>query len=235
MFATLSIERAEACVCHWPAENSNHEFSFDMLYEIPVIVQALVTNAEEPIEWTTDQKIDMRILRSYKGCDDSLITVINHSYNSSCDPGYRVGKEYLIFLYQDSTGAYQHYGCGGVIEVKDEPSSIPEHWSARLIKQLDQLSSTSHAQVRYSNGQPIAKGSMVDGRPEGYWELYTFDGQVEFSGSFKAGQRVGLWKKFVDPRQFDGSWEYDMTPTLTKAIDLQFDKGVPNGSWSGGH
>ncbi len=49
--------------------------------------------------------------------------------------------------------------------------------------------------VKYhANGKSIfAKGKVVDGHPNGYWEWYRSDGTLKRSGHFDTGEPVGEW------------------------------------------
>lgn len=225
---------ASACVCHWPSDNVNYELSFDMLYETPIIVHAEVADVEEPTDWTMQQRVTFRTIRGYKGIDKPDFLFINRSYNTSCDPAFRKGVRYLLLLTMDAAELYVLFHCAGVIEMEQDTASLAAR-RIHLLEQLDQLVRNNGAlnSVTFSNGQPIAKGEMVNGLPSGAWELYTYDGQVVYSGSFEKGIKTGTWFKFVDPRFMDGSWEYGMKPLLTKAYPAQFEKGVRKGSWPG--
>ncbi len=39
----------------------------------------------------------------------------------------------------------------------------------------------------------FAKGKVVEGQPDGYWEWYRPDGTLKRSGYFKKGEVVGEW------------------------------------------
>lgn len=62
---------------------------------------------------------------------------------------------------------------------------------------------TSHSDVEnppditvkyHANGKTVsARGRMVDGNPEGYWEWFRVDGTLKRSGHFENGEPVGEW------------------------------------------
>lgn len=45
----------------------------------------------------------------------------------------------------------------------------------------------------HKDGTIWAKGNMVDGVCDGYWEWFRKDGTKMRSGSFKKGQQIGKW------------------------------------------
>jgi antitoxin component YwqK of YwqJK toxin-antitoxin module len=49
--------------------------------------------------------------------------------------------------------------------------------------------------VKYhANGKTkFAKGKVIDGQPDGYWEWYRPDGTLKRSGHFDKGKTVGEW------------------------------------------
>jgi len=49
---------------------------------------------------------------------------------------------------------------------------------------------------RHRDGSLRARGPMLDGRPEGYWEWFRLDGTRMRSGSFAAGEPVGEWTTY---------------------------------------
>ena len=46
---------------------------------------------------------------------------------------------------------------------------------------------------RHKDGSIKAKGHMMDGELEGYWEWFRLDGSKLRSGHFKSGKQVGEW------------------------------------------
>lgn len=66
-------------------------------------------------------------------------------------------------------------------------------------KFIDQYTQTKSGQpvTFYSNGYLTSKGSLNKaGNPEGYWEYYTFDGQLKSSGNYRDGVKVGEWIEY---------------------------------------
>ena len=51
---------------------------------------------------------------------------------------------------------------------------------------------TKHIE-RHKDGSVWAKGIMVDGVCDGYWEWYRLDGTKMRSGYFEIGKQVGEW------------------------------------------
>jgi antitoxin component YwqK of YwqJK toxin-antitoxin module len=45
----------------------------------------------------------------------------------------------------------------------------------------------------HADGSIHAKGTMVDGQPDGYWEWYRLDGTKMRSGYFTLGKKSGKW------------------------------------------
>jgi antitoxin component YwqK of YwqJK toxin-antitoxin module len=45
----------------------------------------------------------------------------------------------------------------------------------------------------HRDGSIHAKGDMVNGVPDGYWEWFRLDGTKMRSGHFKKGEQVGEW------------------------------------------
>jgi antitoxin component YwqK of YwqJK toxin-antitoxin module len=45
----------------------------------------------------------------------------------------------------------------------------------------------------HRDGSVLAKGDMVDGIPDGYWEWFRLDGTKMRSGHFQKGKQVGEW------------------------------------------
>lgn len=48
----------------------------------------------------------------------------------------------------------------------------------------------------HKDGSIWAKGRMVDGKCEGYWEWYRKDGSIMRSGHFKNNKQIGEWITF---------------------------------------
>lgn len=46
---------------------------------------------------------------------------------------------------------------------------------------------------RHKDGSVRARGPMVDGVLEGYWEWFRVDGTMLRSGTFRHGEQVGEW------------------------------------------
>jgi len=49
---------------------------------------------------------------------------------------------------------------------------------------------------RHNDGTIWAKGTMVDGVPEGYWEWFRKDGSKMRSGFFRDGKQTGKWTTY---------------------------------------
>jgi len=49
---------------------------------------------------------------------------------------------------------------------------------------------------RHKDGSIKAKGQMMDGELEGYWEWFRLDGSKMRSGHFKTGKQVGEWTTY---------------------------------------
>ena len=50
--------------------------------------------------------------------------------------------------------------------------------------------------VYHKDGSVWAKGNMLQGKQDGYWEWFRLDGTKMRSGSFKAGKQIGEWTTF---------------------------------------
>jgi antitoxin component YwqK of YwqJK toxin-antitoxin module len=49
---------------------------------------------------------------------------------------------------------------------------------------------------RHRDGSIRARGPVVDGEPDGYWEWFRLDGTMLRSGSFDRGRPVGEWTTY---------------------------------------
>jgi antitoxin component YwqK of YwqJK toxin-antitoxin module len=49
---------------------------------------------------------------------------------------------------------------------------------------------------RHRDGSLRARGRVVDGEPDGYWEWFRLDGTMLRSGWFDRGQRTGEWTTY---------------------------------------
>ena len=49
---------------------------------------------------------------------------------------------------------------------------------------------------RHRDGSLRARGPVVDGQPDGYWEWFRLDGTKLRSGTFQRGRRVGEWTTY---------------------------------------
>ena len=49
---------------------------------------------------------------------------------------------------------------------------------------------------RHRDGSLRARGPVVDGRPDGYWEWFRLDGTRLRSGHFAGGRQVGEWTTY---------------------------------------
>ena len=51
--------------------------------------------------------------------------------------------------------------------------------------------------IKYHNDGSIwAKGTMIDGQPDGYWEWFRKEGSRMRSGYFEMGKQVGEWTTY---------------------------------------
>ena len=48
----------------------------------------------------------------------------------------------------------------------------------------------------HRDGSVRARGTVLDGQPEGYWEWYRLDGTRLRSGHFTGGEPVGEWTTY---------------------------------------
>lgn len=48
----------------------------------------------------------------------------------------------------------------------------------------------------HKDGSVWAKGDMIEGMPEGYWEWFRIDGTKMRSGYYKDGRQVGDWTTY---------------------------------------
>ncbi len=46
------------------------------------------------------------------------------------------------------------------------------------------------------DGNLWAKGNIISGEPEGYWEWFRKDGTIVRSGTFKRGKQTGAWTTY---------------------------------------
>jgi antitoxin component YwqK of YwqJK toxin-antitoxin module len=49
---------------------------------------------------------------------------------------------------------------------------------------------------RHRDGSVRARGPVVDGQPDGYWEWFRLNGTMLRSGSFDGGRQVGEWTTY---------------------------------------
>ncbi len=56
---------------------------------------------------------------------------------------------------------------------------------------------TKKKHIQYHNDGSIwAKGTMINGQPDGYWEWFRKDGTKLRSGYFAKGKQVGEWTTY---------------------------------------
>ena len=55
--------------------------------------------------------------------------------------------------------------------------------------------STPHTEY-HKDGSTWAKGQMLDGVPNGYWEWFRRTGTIMRSGTFENGEQVGEWTTY---------------------------------------
>ena len=48
----------------------------------------------------------------------------------------------------------------------------------------------------HRDGSIWAKGNLVAGEPEGYWEWFRKDGTIVRSGTFRRGKQTGKWTTY---------------------------------------
>jgi antitoxin component YwqK of YwqJK toxin-antitoxin module len=53
-----------------------------------------------------------------------------------------------------------------------------------------------HHVERHRDGSVRARGPVVDGQPDGYWEWFRLDGTMLRSGSFDRGRQTGEWTTY---------------------------------------
>lgn len=68
--------------------------------------------------------------------------------------------------------------------------------TTRLPAQKKQHASATDYAHYHKDGSLWAKGKMLNGNPEGYWEWFRKDGTKLRSGHFAAGVQVGAWTTY---------------------------------------
>jgi antitoxin component YwqK of YwqJK toxin-antitoxin module len=64
-------------------------------------------------------------------------------------------------------------------------------------KKTKTTAKAKHNYIKYHNDGSIwARGTMVDGQPEGYWEWFRKTGARMRSGYFELGKQVGEWTTY---------------------------------------
>jgi antitoxin component YwqK of YwqJK toxin-antitoxin module len=75
------------------------------------------------------------------------------------------------------------------------------------------------------------KGDMVDGQPQGFWQCFYANGNVQEEGNYEQGQKTGLWKFYHENGKValegayrngseSGTWKmYDDTGNQLDTID----------------
>lgn len=58
------------------------------------------------------------------------------------------------------------------------------------------MSTTEEYIKNHKDGSLWAKGTMVDGVAQGYWEWFRRDGTKLRSGTFRDGEQVGEWTTY---------------------------------------
>jgi antitoxin component YwqK of YwqJK toxin-antitoxin module len=63
----------------------------------------------------------------------------------------------------------------------------------------------------YFNGQLQSRGSYENDIKEGYWESYWSNGQLWSKGTYKNGKRDGIWEEYFSDGEFwyEGEWNND--------------------------
>ena len=70
--------------------------------------------------------------------------------------------------------------------------------------------------VYYDNGQLKAKGHFRNGIQEGYWESYWDNGQLFTKGNSKNGKQEGFWEWFNE----DGTVDTELTGTYKNGVKV---------------
>ena len=64
------------------------------------------------------------------------------------------------------------------------------------LKKCDFIEGMKERIDRHKDGSIKAKGHMMDGELEGYWEWFRLDGSKLRTGHFKSGKQVGEWTTY---------------------------------------
>ena len=51
-------------------------------------------------------------------------------------------------------------------------------------------------EIYYENGQLMYKGNLKNDKEEGYWENYWYNGQLASKGDYKNGKKEGYWEYY---------------------------------------
>lgn len=68
--------------------------------------------------------------------------------------------------------------------------------------------SDSLQKVYYSNGKLASEGTIVNGKPDGYWKTYYESGLLKSEGNRKNGQLEGQWKFYSETGKLNLEYEY---------------------------
>lgn len=186
----------KSCICYTPGIRSHYEHDYGMINRAKVIVKGKVLSLTDKDNFGQTAYIHVKITKNYKGALDDTLTFANFHYRSSCDQGFTPGKEYILFLHEDSTGRLIYAPCAGSFAVHQENTFLSEI-NERTIKILESLSKQKNiASLRYSNGQLMATGKLKNGQPEGKWQIFDFFGNVIETGNYKNGKPDGEWTMF---------------------------------------
>ena len=76
--------------------------------------------------------------------------------------------------------------------------------------QHDSLGNPDGYWERYhANGQIQCKGNYINGKRNGYWEWYYYNGRLGYKGSYLNGRRNGYWEEYNRDGELKESIFYD--------------------------
>lgn len=78
-----------------------------------------------------------------------------------------------------------------------------------VLNQLDEDGKRVGPWEIYENGTPIARGSYVEGEPDGLWTYWYPNGEMKAEGHFKQGVKTGMWVEWYEDGvvMWKGEWK----------------------------
>lgn len=177
----LNLQLALACSCVL------EKVSLKML----VNTEAVFTGEAVNVKTKSDQTgsiIEFKIAEVFKGINTGLKSIFIETPpgGGSCGLPVEKGQQWIIWAYRNNAGDLTSNICTQSKLLFRATDDI------KLIKSFKE----KQTGFWYNGDQLLAKGKLLDGKPNGQWEFYNQENKIQEKGRYLNGVKDGTWTAY---------------------------------------